>query len=537
MQISLFNDSSKHKSIIHVPPDKCKVSWLNPRRTRPKEYVTKLAERMSRNGFEITRALWAYAENGHYEVFAGGTRLEAAKVANIETLPIVLHEGYNEDELTRLADEDNENDEYHTPVSVVDVWMDYKRLADAGWTQQRIAEAKEAERSFVAKRLQLAELPSSITGQFVKNDSLREGHALELVRVVNFSHFAHWRTFESVATQVIESVLGRTGVKAPTAQQFKQEVDKQNEITKLANDLYASLDTEWRDLFIDKLVSTKANGRPEVQAAFNAVQRQQLTDAKRKEEEAARLASQSEQERLRLERESALAERKEQVLAKLVHGDARAAVHDAPDSIRLLLTDPPYGKNFQSNRRVASAQAPKLVNDDASAFALLSDVLKMLYPRMAADSFAVVWTDWRYYSEFEKIVLQTGFEIRSVIVWDKPNHGTGDLEGAPAPKHEWAIFAVKGNPKLNFRFDNVMQGRNFIGTAHPTEKPVDLLDTIIKATTAEGDVVADPFAGGGSTPITAFKMHRDFWACELDESWHSQAKDKLFDAVEAQFNG
>ena len=97
MQISLFNDQSKRKSIIHVSPDKCAVSWLNPRRTRPKEYVTKLAERMNRNGFEITRALWAYAENGHYEVFAGGTRLEAAKVAQIEALPIVLHEGYNED--------------------------------------------------------------------------------------------------------------------------------------------------------------------------------------------------------------------------------------------------------------------------------------------------------------------------------------------------------------------------------------------------------------------------------------------------------
>lgn len=538
MQISLFNDQSKRKSIIHVSPDKCAVSWLNPRRTRPKEYVAKLAERMNRNGFEITRALWAYAENGHYEVFAGGTRLEAAKVAQIEALPIVLHEGYNEDELTRLADEDNENDEYHTPVSVVDVWMDYKRLADAGWTQQRIATAKGLkDRTIVSDRIKYASLPESVMRMFVENDFLKEGHAAQISSIVEFPHLGAWRNFESVAMQVVSTVLYRTGAKSPTAQQFKQEVEKQNDITKLAHDLHESLDGKWKSLFVSELTNTKADSRPSVQAAFNAIRRQQLAEAKQKEDEAAKQASKAEQERLQLEREANLAAAKERVLAKFVQGDSRSAIQQAPGNIRLLLTDPPYGKNFQSNRRVASAQAPKLVNDDKNAFDLLADVLQAIYPKMADDSFAIVWTDWKYYSAFEKIVLSVGLDIRTVIVWDKPNHGTGDLEGTPAPKHEWAIFAVKGNPKLNFRFDNVMTGSKFIGTEHPTEKPVDLLETIIKAATAEGDLVVDPFAGSGSTPITAFKLHRDFWACELDEAWHSQSKEKLFDAVEAQFNG
>lgn len=541
MQISLFTEQGKTKTIVHVPTDKITTSWLNPRRTRPQAYIDRLADRMQRNGFEITRALWAYAENGHYEVFAGGTRLEAAKVANIETVPVVLHEGYSEDELTRLADEDNENDEYHAPVSVVDVWMDYKRLADAGWTQQRIADAKGIKQSHVALRLKFAEMPQSIAGVIIKNDFLKESHAAEILKLSNFDNLSPWMTFEFSALHTIDKVLGRA--RMPTAKQFADAVAEINGVIALANELYQKLPPEYRDAFVSRLSSrldghgvATATTKADVTHAYNIILREMLNDAREREEEAARQASAAEQERLRLERDQKLALARDAILAKFMLGNSEELSTVAPEEIKLLLTDPPYGMNFQSNRRIVKTQAPKLINDDDGAIDLLATVLGNLYPKMAINSFAIVWVDWEHYSQFEKVVIDTGFKIRTIIVWNKPNHGSGDLEGTPAPKHEWAIFAVKGNPKLNFRFDNVMAGNKFIGTEHPTEKPIDLIETLIKATTSEGDIVADPFAGGGSTPITAFKLYRDIWACELDEQWYTQSKDRLFDAVEEQLN-
>lgn len=545
MQISLFNEHDKKKSIVHVPTDKLVISWLNPRRTRPQDHVAKLAERMQRNGFEITRALWAYADNGHYEVFAGGTRLEAAKVANVGTVPIVLHEGFSVNELVRLADEDNENDEYHKNVPVVDIWMSCKALSElppdeqGKWTQQRIADVKGISRSQVAERISYAEFPQSVIAVFVENEFLRDVHAKELLKLSNFDNLATWIDFEAAALRVISIVAGKSQdpkIKPPTAKQFADAVTEINAVTAFAGELLDKLDEAYRAQFIAKLATDKVTTKAGVNDAYNAVLRQQLAAARQAQEEAARQASAAEQERLRLEREQQLAAAKDAVLAKFVLGDSTELSEEAPDGIKLLLTDPPYGMNFQSNRRVVKARASKLINDDDNATDLLASVLATLYPKMADDSFAVVWVDWKHYSQFEKVVIDTGFTIRTVIVWDKPNHGSGDLEGTPAPKHEWAIFAVKGNPKLNFRFDNVMTGNKFIGTDHPTEKPVDLLATLIKATTAEGDTVVDPFAGGGSTPITAFKLHRNFWACELDEQWYMQSKDRLFDAVEAQFN-
>ena len=97
MQLTLVRDETKTKSIVHVGVDRCVISEYNPRRTRTKDNIAQLAQRIERNGFEITRALWAYEQDGKYHVFAGGNRLEAVKQTLIHEIPIVLHEGYEPD--------------------------------------------------------------------------------------------------------------------------------------------------------------------------------------------------------------------------------------------------------------------------------------------------------------------------------------------------------------------------------------------------------------------------------------------------------
>lgn len=529
MQLTLVRDETKKKEIIYVAKDKLIVSPFNPRRNRAEKNIAALAQRIERNGFEITRAVWAYPVNGHYEVFAGGNRLEAVKRTPIEQVPVVLHDGYTEDEITRLADVDNENDEYHTPVSVVDVWMDYKRLADAGWKQKRIEDAKGVSQAQVSKRLQCANFSAEVIKKF-HSEYMTERIAFELLSLEPVNNLTPWLDRESAMIQVVESVFSKNT--APTAQQFKAEVEKINEVVQMATE-YAKQLGGWSSHFVQELARRKARTKANIQSAYNTTIKAQAEDARAKEDEARRQASEAERQRVDLERQEEQARQQNLILAKLVLGDSREQIVNAPDGIKLLLTDPPYGKNFQSNRRIVQTQAPKLVNDDAAAFDLLRDVLTAAYPKMANDSFALIWTGWESYCQFKAIIEECGFEIRTVIVWNKPNHGSGDLEGAPAPKHEWCIFAVKGNPKLNSnsRFDNVLTGNQFLGTDHPTEKPLDLLTVIIEATTNEGDCVVDPFFGGGSTPVTAYKLKRDFWACELDASWHSQATEKIFNVL------
>jgi ParB-like chromosome segregation protein Spo0J len=109
-------------------------------------------------------------------------------------------------EIVKLADEDNENDEYHAPVPIVDVWLSYKALADMGWTQQRIAKAKGATQRLVSFKLKYASLPGKVIDYFRKNDFLKESHAAEIVALENFSKLEPWLTREDAMLHVVNSV-------------------------------------------------------------------------------------------------------------------------------------------------------------------------------------------------------------------------------------------------------------------------------------------------------------------------------------------
>jgi DNA modification methylase len=58
---------------------------------------------------------------------------------------------------------------------------------------------------------------------------------------------------------------------------------------------------------------------------------------------------------------------------------------------------------------------------------------------------------------------------------------------------------------------------------HPTQKPVALLERIIKANSNEGDVVLDVFNGSGSTTIACNRTGRTFWGCEFDKEYYDKS--------------
>ena len=211
------------------------------------------------------------------------------------------------------------------------------------------------------------------------------------------------------------------------------------------------------------------------------------------------------------------------------HGDCLQLLPSLPPrSVRLLLTDPPYGIDFQSNRRTASAQAPKLTNDETpeKAIALFRAMLSSVSPAMADECHALIFTSWRYEPQFRTALEEAGFEIAASIVWVKENHGSGDLSGF-APKHERILHARRGGAAIRPRLDDVLIVPRERATDHPTEKPTALLEQLIACTTLEGELVVDPFAGAGSTVVAARRLGRKVFAVELDARWHAAGIERL----------
>ena len=64
-------------------------------------------------------------------------------------------------------------------------------------------------------------------------------------------------------------------------------------------------------------------------------------------------------------------------------------------------------------------------------------------------------------------------------------------------------------------------------TAHPTQKPVALLEYLIKTYTNEGDIVLDNCMGSGSTGVACINTNRRFIGIELDEKYFNVAKERM----------
>ena len=237
----------KETRVVDLPMEVLRHSRFNTRKTRDPADVERLAERMKRLGYERTRAVWAVpVDGGVYEVFAGGTRLEAAKLAGLDVIPVLVHCGYSDEEISRLSDLDNENDEYHRPVPITDVWAEYARLyEEEGWTQEKIAQVKGLEdHSTVSYRLKLHRLPGRIK-VFVTQGLLSETHLRRIAQLCLESHFAPWLTSEQAMLELAEKAVRdkqKNGEKSVRA--LEADVAVWKEWIAYAEKVYASLDQE-----------------------------------------------------------------------------------------------------------------------------------------------------------------------------------------------------------------------------------------------------------------------------------------------------
>lgn len=206
-------------------------------------------------------------------------------------------------------------------------------------------------------------------------------------------------------------------------------------------------------------------------------------------------------------------------------GDWRAHVDKLADaSVALVLTDPPYGIAFQN--RGKATQREVLQNDDLNAPQEVRESLSILQPKLKEDAHVLCFCHWSNEPQMRAAVEAAGYAIRGSLIWVKNNHSMGSPH-AFASKHERIVHAVKGSPALFERDPDVLEYARASNERHPTEKPVDLLRRLIEVTTAEGELVADPFGGVASTAVAATQLERRFWSCEIEPRYHTEGLKRL----------
>jgi len=212
---------------------------------------------------------------------------------------------------------------------------------------------------------------------------------------------------------------------------------------------------------------------------------------------------------------------------KVILGDCLKVMKNIPDnSIDLVLTDPPYGIDYQSNMRVMSEKFDKLSNDNNDS---RFDAYKEYHRILKDNTVAIIFCSFKNYA-VDYIELEKHFNIKNAIIWHKPGGGIGDLKHSLLTDYEMAIVCHKGQKQFNgkrigsvWRISKVNPNK----MQHPTEKPYPLLERFILYYSNENDLVLDSYFGSGSTLFACQNLKRNFIGIEIDEKYINIAKDRL----------
>ena len=217
---------------------------------------------------------------------------------------------------------------------------------------------------------------------------------------------------------------------------------------------------------------------------------------------------------------------------KLYNGDCLEVMDrliEEDIKVDCILTDPPYGMNFKSNHRKNKYE--KIENDNNLNFLPL--LFNKLYKILNDNSHIYCFCSWHNIDKF-KIEFEKYFKLKNIIVWEKNNTSMGDLKGSYAPKHEFILYGHKGRRRRNgFRYADIIKAKRTNNKLHPTQKPVDLLELLLKQSTNENEIALDCFMGSGSTGVACVNTGRKFIGIELDKNYFDIASKRI---EEAYFN-
>ena len=218
---------------------------------------------------------------------------------------------------------------------------------------------------------------------------------------------------------------------------------------------------------------------------------------------------------------------------KLFHADCLDIMKNITDeSVDLIVTDPPYLMDYKSNRRVKMDKFDKIKND-INSYDLISSYFSECYRIMKNNTAIYCFCSW-HNVDFFKQEFEKHFKLKNIIVWNKNNHGTGDLKGSYAPKYEFILFGHKGRTLLREKripdvIDCAKIPSKFL--VHPTEKPIELLSIFINQSSDENDIVFDGFMGCASTAIASLNNKRKFIGVELDDKYFEIAKKRIEETI------
>lgn len=216
---------------------------------------------------------------------------------------------------------------------------------------------------------------------------------------------------------------------------------------------------------------------------------------------------------------------------KLIQGDCLEEMKNIPDgSIDMVLTDPPYNiardNNFTTMGRAGIDFGEW--DKDADILSYIKEVERVL---KKGGSF-VVFNDWKNLGDIAKESEKVGLDTKDMIRFIKFNPMPRNIDRRYITDYECAVWFVK--PKAKWVFNRQAEGYerplftcSIAKGHHPTQKPLYLMEQLIKIHSNKGNIILDCFMGSGTTGVACKNLNRDFIGIELDKEYFEIAKKRI----------
>ena len=237
---------------------------------------------------------------------------------------------------------------------------------------------------------------------------------------------------------------------------------------------------------------------------------------------------------------------------KLWHGDCLELMKNIPDnSIDCVLTDPPYGTTAckwdtvidfelmwtQLKRITKDNGAICLFGSEPFSSALRMSNIKMFKydwywntinkitnhlnaKRQPMRQVEIISIFYKKQSLYNPIKRDGAYKIRKKNYKQSQHYGKMENGGYAYGEEVNGLMPVNN---LFFDARNTSKEKQL----HPTQKPVPLLEYLIKTYTLEGETVLDFTMGSGSTGVAAKNLNRNFIGIEQDETYYNIARERI----------
>ena len=238
-------------------------------------------------------------------------------------------------------------------------------------------------------------------------------------------------------------------------------------------------------------------------------------------------------------------------MINLMQGDCLEKMKEIPDgSVDMILTDPPYGTTAckwdsiipleqmweQLKRIIKPNGAIAMTASQPFTSVLVGSNLKMF-------KYSMVWQKSQSTGHLNAWRMPMRAHEDLLVFYTKPPTYNPELKDKPAANIRPLTSRTKktdcyGDHKLDTHKcppdknmpNSVLQFNNAQRTVHPTQKPIALMEYLIKTYTNEGETVLDFTMGSGTTGVAAKNLNRSFIGIELGEEYFKIAEKRITEA-------